>query len=271
MKKRRLILLSFLAVLLLFPQIARAQAPVKLWIHGDYVTSDAYPFIENNRTLVPLRVISENLGCEVKWDGASRKVTVTKSGLTATLTIGNRAIAVTKGGVDTTITTEVAAKISNNRTFVPIRAIGELFGEVVDWDKNGRTVVIGTGYTPQANPSPSMDEVEQEVLQIVRKEFKGLCDVEYDKESKVMIMRPVGETATFFRNVRFYPNLGKDYVKEWRGILEDLRELSSGLEENSGIPFGIIISNPDNKDRMLMAVRSGKIEYDFLSNPIFEN
>lgn len=37
---------------------------------------EAPPIVENGRTYVPIRFISESLGSEVRWDGASRKVVI---------------------------------------------------------------------------------------------------------------------------------------------------------------------------------------------------
>ena len=47
-------------------------------VNGKGVTLDASPFINaDNRTLVPVRFISEQLGASVAWDGDARAVTVT--------------------------------------------------------------------------------------------------------------------------------------------------------------------------------------------------
>ena len=40
--------------------------------------TDAAPFIENGRTLVPIRYISEALSCSVDWNGETRTVSITK-------------------------------------------------------------------------------------------------------------------------------------------------------------------------------------------------
>jgi Copper amine oxidase N-terminal domain. len=47
------------------------NSPVKL---------DVPPKIINNRTLIPLRFVSEALGCDVKWDEETMTVTITSSG-----------------------------------------------------------------------------------------------------------------------------------------------------------------------------------------------
>ena len=36
-------------------------------INGENFTNDVAPIIVNNRTLLPIRVIAEQLNCEVEW------------------------------------------------------------------------------------------------------------------------------------------------------------------------------------------------------------
>lgn len=45
--------------------------------NGNQIILDVPAIIENGRTLVPVRVISESLGATVNWDGTSRTVTIT--------------------------------------------------------------------------------------------------------------------------------------------------------------------------------------------------
>ncbi len=45
-------------------------------VNGKSVTMATAPVIQNGRTMVPLRFVSENLGASVQWDGASRRVTI---------------------------------------------------------------------------------------------------------------------------------------------------------------------------------------------------
>ncbi|MDD7363867.1 MAG: copper amine oxidase N-terminal domain-containing protein [Peptoniphilus sp.] len=125
---------------------AYAQKPVQLWVDGDYVNSDVPPIIQNNRTLVPIRFISEELGYKVTWDDRDRTISITSktsSSDNVLLAVGSRD-ALVKGSnkkMDT------PARIINNRTFVPLRFIAEAFSQQVDWDSINRTVIIGEGYT----------------------------------------------------------------------------------------------------------------------------
>lgn len=111
---------------------------IKIEIDGKNVVSDVAPFINNERTLVPIRVISENLGYNVNWDNNSRKVTVKNNDKTIELFIGKKNVFV--NGVNNSI--DVAPIIKSERTFVPLRFISESFDNDVKWDNNSRTVKI---------------------------------------------------------------------------------------------------------------------------------
>lgn len=131
------------AVILSFALLSNVSAAkntkdIKIEIDGKNVISDVAPFINNERTLVPIRVISENLGYNVNWDNNSRKVTVKNSDKTIELFIGKKNVSV--NGVDNSI--DVAPMIKNERTFVPLRFISESFDNDVKWDNNTRTVKI---------------------------------------------------------------------------------------------------------------------------------
>jgi hypothetical protein len=99
-------------------------------------TMDAAPFIENQRTFVPVRFLAEAFGATADWvpkDAPVRTVTLTRADLTITINIGSPAITVVKGGVTSTVTADVAAFIRNGRTVLPFRAIAEAFGAEVDY------------------------------------------------------------------------------------------------------------------------------------------
>lgn len=171
--KKKIVSLSLvlMVLLLLVPSLAKAEEPIKLWINGSYVKSDVAPFIENGRTLVPLRVISETLGFEVDWNQEKQTVLVykLKNGLmdenskTLAFIVGDTKVgilnakeAIEKGSLFATLDTP--PKIVNSRTFVPIRFIAEEFGQKVDWDDANKTVVVGEGYTAPVAIQPTKVE-----------------------------------------------------------------------------------------------------------------
>lgn len=111
---------------------------IKIEIDGKSIVSDVAPFIDNNRTLVPIRVISENLGYSVNWDNQTRKVTVKNNDKSIELTIGKKEVNI--NGTNSSI--DVAPMIKSERTFVPLRFISESFDNYVNWDNNTKTVII---------------------------------------------------------------------------------------------------------------------------------
>ncbi|MBU5669802.1 hypothetical protein KQI68_08135 [Peptoniphilus sp. MSJ-1] len=169
--KKVFVSLIFLAILI--PIHAFANGEIKIWINGDYVKSDVAPFIENDRTLVPVRVISENLGYQVDWNGETKEVNIIRPDSENPevlhflgMTIGDSNIytfdmkVLAENDIDTyfqVLTNSVktpidaAPKIVNERTFVPIRVIAENFGQKVDWDAENKTVIIGDGYNFNAS------------------------------------------------------------------------------------------------------------------------
>ncbi|MDD7363647.1 MAG: copper amine oxidase N-terminal domain-containing protein [Peptoniphilus sp.] len=149
MKKWSVLLLS---LLLFIPTRAFAERDVHLFMHSNYVYGDVAPRIENNRVLVPLRLIGEETGCNVQWIQSERKIRITKysypSDRVIELTLDSNVAHVSEDYFNKTVRMDVAPKIVDNRTLVPIRFISETFEEKVTWDEANRTVAIGEAYYP---------------------------------------------------------------------------------------------------------------------------
>lgn len=109
---------------------------------------DVEPIIENGRTLVPFRAIFEALDCAVKYKVIDGKqyVEAERGSEVVFLTIGDTEM-VAGGNI---ITLDVAPKIVNSRTLVPLRAVSESLGCKVEWVNETRTVMIDkeVGQTP---------------------------------------------------------------------------------------------------------------------------
>ncbi len=95
------------------------------------ITNDAAPVIVGDRTLVPVRIVTELLGGTAHWDEATRTVTLTIDGKVLTLVIGEEI-----PGYGT------SATIINNRTYVPIRWIIENLGGHVTWIADTQQIII---------------------------------------------------------------------------------------------------------------------------------
>lgn len=102
--------------------------------------TDAAPEIANNRTMVPIRAIMEDLGADVTYE--NRTVTCVLNGVTVTFAVGGTSATVEKNGETETVTLDSPSYIKNNRTYVPVRFISEASGYDVFWDNVARTAVI---------------------------------------------------------------------------------------------------------------------------------
>ncbi|OXS67383.1 copper amine oxidase [Lysinibacillus sp. KCTC 33748] len=127
------VVLAMILTLISLPAYA-AHSTIK--IDGVVVTTDAAPETKNNRTMVPLRVISENLGATVNWKDS--KVTLTNNKMQITLQPNSNTVI--KNGKTELL--DVKPYLKNNRLFVPIRFIAETFGCQVNYQNS--TVTVNT-------------------------------------------------------------------------------------------------------------------------------
>lgn len=111
---------------------------IRVLLDGEGIIFDQAPIIESGRTLVPMRAIFEAFGASVEYEAKGKVVTGVLGDKTVILTIGSNKARV-NGQV---VILDVAAKIVNSRTLVPLRFVGESLDADVDWISETRTVVI---------------------------------------------------------------------------------------------------------------------------------
>jgi hypothetical protein len=119
---------------------------IRLLINSQWVEADVAPFLENNRTLVPVRGVMEKLGASVEWDPEKKAVSITSDSISLQLVIGEKTVKITKSLGGETLKElaelDVAPKLVNGRTFVPVRFIAEAIGAKVNWDAANNVVSI---------------------------------------------------------------------------------------------------------------------------------
>lgn len=113
-------------------------SPIIININGRTVETDPAPLLQNGSVLVPLRGVLENLGAKVSYDPATALIDIVQNRKRYSLKVGETTVAVENSVV------ELASAPRNiaGRTFVPLRALAELFGYEVSWLANVRTVAI---------------------------------------------------------------------------------------------------------------------------------
>lgn len=145
--------LLFLFLTLLISSVsapAMASDPVKMVIDQRPIYSDPPAQIQAGRTLVPVRIISEELGASVKWNEAERTAEITRGSRSAVLKIDSRIVSY-QGGTSLHDLVDVAPTIINGRTFVPLRLVSNMLGSDIRWNESSRTVEISS---VSGNPAP---------------------------------------------------------------------------------------------------------------------
>ena len=100
-------------------------------VNGKTMVNDVAPVIVGDRTLVPIRVVTELLGGSADWDNDTRTVTLKIDGKTMNMTIGKPI-----PGFGT------SAVIMNDRTYVPVRYVMEKLGAEVEWIGATQQIII---------------------------------------------------------------------------------------------------------------------------------
>ena len=112
------------------------------------------PLIINERTLLPVRAIIEEIGGGVGWNGETSEVTLSYGNDEIKLAIDNTD-AYLNG--DKTVL-DAAPTIINNRTMLPIRFIAESFKFDVKWEAETKKVIITKGVNATEQPADIEDE-----------------------------------------------------------------------------------------------------------------
>ena len=113
---------------------------IPVLVNGKAVTwTDAEPFVENGRTLVPLRAVADAMGLTVEWDNDAREASFSGGGKTIVFPIGSTTARTSGDGI---VAMDTAAVIRDGRTYAPIRYLAEYFGYTVGWDNDTRTVSL---------------------------------------------------------------------------------------------------------------------------------
>ena len=97
------------------------------------------PIIRNDRTLLPVRFISETLGMLVEWNEHTREVMLSGNGKIIVLTIDSPTVIV--NGQSAVL--DVAPIIYSDRTYLPLRFISETLEKSINWDEVTRKVTVG--------------------------------------------------------------------------------------------------------------------------------
>ena len=95
-------------------------------VNNKVVTIDAAPYVENDRTYVPLRALAQDFGAKVNWDEETGDITITADDNTVVLKVGETAYTV--NGEERNMDVAPVLDSAANRTLVPVRFVAEALG-----------------------------------------------------------------------------------------------------------------------------------------------
>lgn len=109
-------------------------------VNGKEVKLDAKPQLDSkaSRVLVPIRFVSEILGAKVQWKESNKQIVISDRGQEIVLTVNEDKVFVNSQ----VQTIDCPPQILSNRTFVPLRLVGELLGAEVIYVQGNNQINI---------------------------------------------------------------------------------------------------------------------------------
>lgn len=141
------LLISMIIILLVLPlnmvsaTTLQPDANIKVYIEGEQVHFDVNPIVINGTTVVQFTPIFKRLGIEYKWMDNEKMIIGYKDDREIRLKIDSPVVSVN----DNNIKLSASPILFANKTFVPLRFIGESTGLIVDWNKETKEVHINKG------------------------------------------------------------------------------------------------------------------------------
>jgi hypothetical protein len=127
------------------PILQRREDEVNVYLNGAWMFSEEVPYILSNRTMLPIRFVSESLGFRVKWYPSGQKIVIQNENRVLQFAIGSAEASVNvfdDGVPGDTVALDAAPEIRMGRTYVPIRFIAENLGYGVEWELASHSVYI---------------------------------------------------------------------------------------------------------------------------------
>ncbi|WP_209659908.1 copper amine oxidase N-terminal domain-containing protein [Acetoanaerobium pronyense] len=129
---------------ILFPVVGRSQAQgnynkPSIIVNGEKIEADA--FINNdNRTMVPISLISNALGYSIEWIPESQMANIWNDDNDMSIQVGNKRMVVNL--ISHNMDTEPI--IINGRTMIPLGAVATALGADISWDNDTKSVIVNT-------------------------------------------------------------------------------------------------------------------------------
>lgn len=205
-KAKLLIITLMLSTIFLISCVEKPEASktLNLIVNGKDITNIAMPIVENNRTLVPIRFVSEELGAEVTWDNLNKTALIEKDNNSVLLKINSRLINYNDG--ERYQITDVEPKLLNKdkegnlRTYVPLRLVSNALNIGIEWNEEKNNIHIDSKKLVNEEMLSEVKIVSQDKNEIIVGEttlqIKTYNEYEEGSEVKFLLIDK-GETNGF--------------------------------------------------------------------------
>ncbi len=212
MNKKILPVVLLLLCWLLPAEMAQAKE-IRIFVDNVPAFSEVSPYYNQDTLLVPARLISEELGASVDWDGSH--VHITGQDVDIVLSLGQNQ-AIVNGEAQTLA---VAPQMKQGTVFVPLRFIAEALSADVLY-RDGKIFL----YTPLYDDSRAVSGIFERGNKIYKfQENKIYCADEGSDDAEVLIAKPTvfGLAAVSRSGLLFSSNDGGKYYSFKDGSIVD--------------------------------------------------
>ena len=129
-----------------FAGAVQAAAEPSIVVDGKKLdlTGGARVEIVDGNVIIPIRIVTENLGFQVGWDPQTRGISITEGSRTISLTVGSKTALV--DGAEKSLL--AAPVLKNGVTGVPLRFVSEQMGMDVEWNDATKTASVNRPAPP---------------------------------------------------------------------------------------------------------------------------
>lgn len=159
---------------------------LKLELNGSEVVSDHKPFIYKSRTYVPIRLVAEHFDSQVDWFAENKEVMIKRAEDVLVIAIDSNAAS--KNGTSITLDDDSIPKLvgfsdGQGKTMVPLRAVSELLGYEVNWDRQTRTASISQKSEENLTTQARQVEIPKEA----RSQISAITKIDHNGNQAILI------------------------------------------------------------------------------------
>ena len=224
---------TIILVGLMMPTVVFGQH-IKLVVNNQEVKTGVAPFKKEGTTMVPLKVIADELDAKVEFDSKNQKVIVAKDNKLIVLPINQKMATVDGKQYDL----PVAAQIINGTTMVPVKFVAEHLDCTTGWDYKSNTVLIATKNVVDNNKRSDKDiEKEQNIV--------GISEIQPPKEYMDEAVKELAKKISFTTDIEVFTlyafmnytgytdeNNKAGFSPVRKAVLEDLNAMNLDLKDN---------------------------------------